>query len=110
MSAARGTTMVVGGTVYNSSRTVSRIINRPHTVELPPPVRGQASVTISLPRELETVRFSRLTDIKDVKSEVYYQPKSKIFGALDAFVFVDNACYGLQMTLNWDHEIKDAPL
>ncbi|ETM52769.1 hypothetical protein L914_03657 [Phytophthora nicotianae] len=55
------------------------------------------------PLELKTVRFFRLTDIKAVENGVYYRPKSKTFGALDAFVFVDNACYDLQMTRNRDH-------
>jgi hypothetical protein len=59
------------------------------------------------------VHFSTLADIPVLSPGLtYYQPKSKIFGAVDAFILDgDNkCCYGLQMTLNWDHGIKALPL
>ncbi|KAF4129728.1 hypothetical protein GN958_ATG21223, partial [Phytophthora infestans] len=66
------------------------------------------SVDFSVPRELKSVRFFLLADIKSVESGVYYRPTSNTFGALGAFVFVGNACYGLQMTLNREHGIKES--
>ncbi|GMF18276.1 unnamed protein product [Phytophthora lilii] len=81
-----------------------------HRLVLRPLGDGQTPVDVPIPIELKTVRFSCLSDIKTIERGVYYHPESKSFGSLDAFVFVGNACYGLQMTLNRDHAIEGAPL
>ncbi|KAG2764321.1 hypothetical protein PC129_g21485 [Phytophthora cactorum] len=105
-----GSASVLRGKIYELLCHKWFSLPKQHKLVLRPLGDGQASVDVSIPRELKTVRFSRLADIKAVESEVYYRPTSKTFGALDAFVFVGNACYGLQMTLNRDHGIKGAPL
>ncbi|KAF4137423.1 hypothetical protein GN958_ATG13397 [Phytophthora infestans] len=66
---------------------------------------------VTIPKEMETVRFAALDKLKLAKSWTYYRPTSKSFGALDAFIWDGHSkCYGLQMTLNAAHGIKAAPL
>ncbi|KAG1697169.1 hypothetical protein DVH05_017554 [Phytophthora capsici] len=105
-----GSTSVLRGKIYELLCHKWFSLPKQHKLVLHPLGDGHASVDVSLPRELKTVRFSALAEIETVESGVYYRPTSKTFGALDAFVFVGNACYGLQMTRNRDHGIKGAPL
>ncbi|EEY70601.1 Crinkler (CRN) family protein [Phytophthora infestans T30-4] len=105
-----GSTSVLRSKIYELLCHKWFSLPKQHKLVLRPLGDGHASVDVSIPRELKTVRFFRLADIKAVESGVYYWPTSNTFGALGAFVFVGNACYGLQMTLNRDHGIKAAPL
>jgi hypothetical protein len=67
-------------------------------------------VELTIPADMPAiVHFSTLADIPVLSPGLtYYQSKSKIFDAVDAFILDgDNKrCYGLQMTLNRDHGIK----
>jgi hypothetical protein len=71
-------------------------------------------VALTIPADMPAIiHFSTLADIPVLSPGLtYYQPKSKIFGAVDAFILDgDNKrCYGLQMTLNLNHGIKALPL
>jgi hypothetical protein len=68
---------------------------------------------LTVPKDIPIVRFSNLDEIDEIPPGLTYcQPKSKTFGALDAFILdcTNSRCYGLQMTLNMDHGIKATPL
>ena len=78
--------------------------------------------TLDIPAELKVVRFRTLEELpkdkfrcpKEDKSNclTYYQPTSRMFGALNVFIVdsKNSKCYGLQMTLNENYGIKAAPM
>uniref|UniRef100_K3WBE4 Crinkler effector protein N-terminal domain-containing protein n=1 Tax=Globisporangium ultimum (strain ATCC 200006 / CBS 805.95 / DAOM BR144) TaxID=431595 RepID=K3WBE4_GLOUD len=69
---------------------------------------------VAIPEGMQIVRFSTLETIHQALPErmTYYQPTSRSFGALDAFILdgIELRCYDLQMTMNVNHGIKAAPL
>ncbi|KAG2805569.1 hypothetical protein PC113_g24220, partial [Phytophthora cactorum] len=105
-----GSTAVVRGKVYELLCHKWFSVHMQRTLHF----RSLCSTTlddVTIPKEMETVRFASLDKLKLAKSWTYYRPTSKTFGVLDAFIWDGHSkCYGLQMTLNADHGIKAAPL
>ncbi|KAI9990454.1 hypothetical protein PInf_021442 [Phytophthora infestans] len=105
-----GSTAVIRGKVYELLCHKWFRVHMQRTLHF----RSLCSATldaVTIPKEMETVRFAALDKLKLAKSWTYYRPTSKSFGALDAFIWDGHSkCYGLQMTLNAAHGIKAAPL
>ncbi|KUF84719.1 Crinkler (CRN) family protein [Phytophthora nicotianae] len=105
-----GSTAVVRGKVYELLCHKWFSVHMQRTLHF----RSLCSATlddVTIPKEMEMVRFAALDKLKLAESWTYYRPTSKSFGALDAFIWDGQSkCYGLQMTLNADHGIKAAPL
>ncbi|POM72878.1 Crinkler (CRN) family protein, partial [Phytophthora palmivora] len=104
-----GSTSVVRGKIYEM--LCHKWFSLPQQKELH--FRSLCSTTLddlTIPQEMQTVRFTTLDKLQLAQGWTYYRPTSKTFGALDAFISDGNECYGLQMTLNKDHGIKAAPM
>ncbi|GMF27500.1 unnamed protein product [Phytophthora lilii] len=107
-----GSTAVVRGRVYELLSHKQFSLHMVRTLQLRS--LGPTAVPVerlTIPDNMETVRFAAFDQLKLARNWTYYRPTSRTFGALDAFIWDGNsACYGLQMTVNADHGIKAAPL
>ncbi|EGZ27014.1 hypothetical protein PHYSODRAFT_553734 [Phytophthora sojae] len=105
-----GSTAVIRGKMYELLCHKWLSLQKERTLHF----RSLCSTTmgdLTIPKEMQTVRFAVLDKVKLAKSWTYYRPTSKTFGALDAFIWDGSSkCYGLQMTLNENHGINAAPL
>ncbi|POM67835.1 Crinkler (CRN) family protein, partial [Phytophthora palmivora] len=104
-----GITSVVRGKIYEM--LCHKWFSLPQQKELH--FRSLCSTTLddlTIPQEMQTVRFTALDKLQLAQGWTYYRPTSKTFGALDAFISDGNKCYGLQMTDNAAHRRSAPPM
>ncbi|TMW69177.1 hypothetical protein Poli38472_001333 [Pythium oligandrum] len=87
--------------------------NQPDLAAAANVARESSIFTLTTQEKMEEKRFAKVDEICKVPGKVmYYRPRAKNFGALDALIVdgIKERCYGLQMTIGKTHPVAWKPL